>query len=353
MASILAAVIMALRVGLVGAGRVALVHLRALMQASFQVSLKVTHLVVSHNLERATALASKAHIPNVSTELDDIFNNSEIDFVVVASSSVAHADCLKRAAASRKPIFCEKPGGISYEELVEVKAALDASGTKHMIAFNHRLDPNAVRIKASLESGEIGDIISLTLINRDESVPKREFIKGSGGIFRDLAIHEFDMANYLVGRKALQVWAKGEVKKFPYFAEEGDYDSASVLICYEGGAVCNVSLARGNAYGYDQRTEVFGTNGTASSQNIGPNQVEAWTAKGLVKNPLFYGSARTSFEARYGESFAKEMQVFLSYLKDDTVKVPDINDAIRAMQIADAANESVRTGAFVAVEQLA
>mmetsp|Transcript_29403 Transcript_29403/g.52627 ORF Transcript_29403/g.52627 Transcript_29403/m.52627 type:complete len:162 (+) Transcript_29403:136-621(+) len=161
------------------------------------------------------------------------------------------------------------------------------------------------------------------------------------------------MANYLVGRQVSKVWAKGEVKKFPYFAEEGDFDSASVLICYDGGVVVNVSLARGNSYGYDQRTEVFGTLGTAVSQNIGPNQVEAWTAKGLAKDPLFYGPDKTSFEARYGESFVKEMKLFLHYLRDDNIKVPNIDDAIRAMQIAEAAKESAKTGAFELIEQLA
>jgi myo-inositol 2-dehydrogenase/D-chiro-inositol 1-dehydrogenase len=322
------------------------------VQASFEFPLKVTHLVVSRNLERGRQLASRANIAHVSTDLSDIFNSPDIDFVVVASSSVVHSHCLKLAAEAHKPIFCEKPGGVSLEELLEAKRALDASGTKHMIAFNHRLDPNAVRIKAALDSGEVGDIISLTLINRDEFVPPREFIRGSGGIFKDLAIHEFDMANFLIGRPVTQVWAKGEVKKFPYFAEEDDYDVASVLVCYEGGIVCNVSLARGCSYGYDQRTEVFGTSGTAVSQNIGPNQVEAWTAKGLAKDPLFYGSDKPSFEARYGESFAKEMKVFLRFLRGEDVKVPNIDDAIRAMQIADAATASAKSGAFVPIEQL-
>ena len=221
-----------------------------------------------------------------------------IDAVVVASPTALHFEHLKLAIAAQKHIFCEKPIDLSIENILEIKRHLSAIQIKFMLGFNRRFDPNILKIKKELKDGRLGRTQSVKLISRDPGPPPMEFIKTSGGLFLDMAIHDFDLARHLMGSEVTQVFTTAGIFGQLPLETVGDVDTAVSVLKFEDNSFATIENSRNSSYGYDQRVEVFGDKGLVSSQNKSDDTVSFADQKGFLHpKPMKF------FIERYKESY--------------------------------------------------
>ena len=296
------------RVGLVGAGRIGRVHSKTLAQLVSNASLvSVTDI----NLAAAEDCATANGIPDVAASFDAMLEDASLDAVVIASSTDTHAPFIIKAAEAGKHIFCEKPIALDLTIIDEALVAARSAGVKLMVGFNRRFDANHQRIKAAIEQGEIGAPHLMHIISRDPAPPPIEYIKVSGGLFFDMMIHDFDMARFLLG-EVEEVYACAGVMVDPAIGEAGDIDTAIVTLRFANGAMGTIDNSRQAVYGYDQRVEVFGSNGAARSDNQYPDTVTVSSAHHVARGlPLNF------FLERYLASYQAELEAFARCVADD------------------------------------
>ncbi len=241
----------------------------------------------------------------------------EVDAVLICSSTDTHAQFISEAAKAGKHIFCEKPIAFDVEEIDQALADVAKAGVKLQIGFNRRFDANAERMKAGISNGEIGVPHRLHIISRDPSPPPPEYVKRSGGMFVDMTIHDFDMARFLMGCEATEVYTAAGVMVDPEIGKLGDVDTAVITMKFENGAIVTIDNSREAVYGYDQRMEVFGSGGSLESANNFPNHVLRRSAEQLSsEKPMYF------FLERYHDSFVKEMNAFVqAILNNEEVPV--------------------------------
>ncbi len=317
------------RIGVLGCGRIGQVH-----AGSIQSIERATLVAVAD----ASADAAQACAERFRTEVravSDILTATDIDAVVVATSTPTHFDMIHRAASEGKAVFCEKPIDLSSERVRMCLATIERAGIPFMTAFNQRFDPHFRAVRERIKGGEIGDIETVTIISRDPAPPPASYVKGSGGIFRDMMIHDLDMARFILGEEPATVFAAGSNLIDPAIKEAGDIDTAAVILTTETGRICQISNSRRTTYGYDKRLEVHGSKGMLRVSNVLEDHVESANQSGF-RSAL----AQPFFLERFGVAYLAEMKHFVDAVLSGTRPAPSAQDGLRAQVLADAATRS-------------
>ena len=333
-----------LRVGIIGAGRIGQVHAK-----SFTYHIPQAEIVAISDLfpENAQKVADDLGIPKAVQDYHEILNDPTVDAVLICSSTDTHADIAVEAAKAGKHIFCEKPVDLTVAKIKAVEAAVKEAGVKLQIGFNRRYDHNFAAIKDLANAGKLGQLQTIKITSRDPEPPPVSYVKVSGGIFYDMMIHDFDMARFLAGSEVTEVNAVGSVLVDPGIGEAGDVDTALVTLKFENGAIGVIDNSRKAVYGYDQRVEVFGSEGCAEDQNDTPNTAVLSTADGAV-----HGVAYKVMWDRYTGAFVAEMQAFADAVINDKETPVTGEDGLYPVLMAAAATKSLHEGRPVKISEI-
>ncbi|MCD7722799.1 MAG: inositol 2-dehydrogenase [Clostridiales bacterium] len=321
-----------IKLGIIGAGRIGWVHAKSI---TYHIPAAEIIAVSDIYVESAKKLAEELSIPNYYSDYHEILNNKEIEAVLICSSTDTHADIACEAAAAGKHVFCEKPVDLTVAKIKKVIAAVDKAGVKLQIGFNRRYDHNFAEIKRLADIGKIGKIQTVKITSRDPEPPTIEYVKVSGGIFLDMTVHDFDMARF-IGGEVEEVYANATVMVDDEIGRAGDVDTALVALKFKSGAIGVIDNCRKAAYGYDQRLEVFGSNGQASAANDTPTNVSFIDANSNQSDkPLYF------FLERYMQSFTDEMAQFIDCVVNDKPTQTTVYDGLEALRLGLAAKKSV------------
>ncbi|KAG2787724.1 Myo-inositol 2-dehydrogenase [Phytophthora cactorum] len=334
-----------LRVGIVGAGRIGQVHAQGVQRTS-----AVVHCIQLPAREtepaRAERIAKKYGIPNWTNDASEVLSHPEIDAVLICSPTDKHAEQIIEAAKNKKHIFCEKPVDLELDVVNKAIKATEDAGVKLMIGFQRRFDANFLRIKEAIDNDEIGNVNMIRITSRDPGPPPVSYIKSSGGLFRDMTIHDFDMARFLVGDEVDEVYTMAKSVN-PDIATAGDIDTAVVLLKFRNGVICYIENSREAAYGYDQRVEVLGSKGSVACDNNHANQVVVSTGQSVRRDlPLHF------FLERYMDAYVGEMEAFIRVCTTGAPVPVGGDDGREALLLALAANKSLAENRPVKVDEL-
>ena len=319
-----------MKVALCGAGRIGKVHALAL---AGNARARLACVIDPHG-PSAQALAAQYGVP-VMTEAE-AFADPAIDAVLIGSSTDQHARQIVAAATAGKAIFCEKPIDLDIERVRQVLEHLERHPVPFMLGFNRRFDPNFVTLKAQIDAGVIGKVEMVTILSRDPDLPPIDYLRTSGGIFRDMMIHDFDMARFLVGEEFVDVQAMGSVQVDPAVATAGDLDTAIATLRTASGTLVSISNSRRATYGYDQRIEVHGAKGMLRADNVRESTVVLSNQDGIrLEKPLHF------FLERYATAYANEIEAFVALTLDSKTAVPDASDGLKALELAERALASL------------
>ena len=327
-----------LKIGLLGAGRIGQVHAAAISAHPDSVLAAVSDVYVP----AAEALATPYDAAVKSS--DEIIADSAIDAVLVATSTDTHSDLIEAATRAGKAVLCEKPVDLSLARARVCLANAEQTGQPVMVGFNRRFDPNFALIKAGLAAGEIGKAELLSITSFDPAPPPVSYIKVSGGLFRDMMIHDFDMANFIMGEAPVSISATGSCVVDPEIGAAGDIDTAIVTLTYADGKLAVIKNSRRAGYGYDQRLEVLGADGLLQVNNMLESSVVKSTTDGVVSaKPTYF------FLERYMPAYRAEWAAFVEAVKADNPMPVTLEDGVQALAMAEAAKQSLDTGKPVAL----
>ena len=332
---------MTVRFGLLGAGRIGKVHAKAIASNPKAKLVAVADAMA----DAASALATQYGAETRS--IDAIESAADIDAVIICTPTDTHADLIERFARAGKAIFCEKPIHLDVERVKSCLRVVDETGATLMVGFNRRFDPHFQAVRAAIDAGQIGTVEMVTIISRDPGAPPVDYIKRSGGIFRDMTIHDFDMARFLLGEEIETVSAQASVLVDPAIGTAGDYDSVSVMLSTASGKHATISNSRRATYGYDQRIEVHGSKGSVAAENQRPVSIEIANASGYTRPPL-----HDFFMTRYTEAYAREISSFIDFVESKSPATPSGTDGLIALALADAALKSAQEGRAVKVSEI-
>jgi myo-inositol 2-dehydrogenase/D-chiro-inositol 1-dehydrogenase len=325
-------------IAIIGAGRIGRIHARN--GAAQGLRLKyVVDTAPGAAAELAAATQSRA------ASLDEVFSDPSIEGVVIASATDTHLPYSIRAIEAGKAVFCEKP---IDQDLARARAAsgkLGAPGVRLFLGFNRRFDPHFQALKARLEAGEAGRLETLHITSHDPAPPPIAYVKVSGGLFKDMAIHDFDMARWLLGEEPAEVFAAGSCLVDPAIGEAGDVDTARTLLRTPSGRICVISNTRRSGYGYDQRIEAFGSEGVLRADNVLESTVSLWGPDGGRGDAL-----QNFFLDRYAQAYRREMAHFAAVVRGEARPAVGYADGVAALALAQAAQQSCRENAVVRLD---
>ncbi len=327
-----------IRFGVLGAGRIGKVHGMTIAKST---KAKVAY-VADADAKAAAALAA-----SVGAKVDTVENiiaAKDVDAILICTPTDTHADLIEAAAKAGKSILCEKPISLTAERTIACLKVVEKAKTPLMIGFNRRHDPNFAALEKRIRAGEIGNVELATIISRDPGPPPVSYIERSGGLFRDMMIHDFDMARFLVGEEFVTVHGFGSSIVDPAIGKAGDVDTASVHMITATGKIAVITNSRRATYGYDQRMEVHGSKGMLRAHNVHENTVEFAGAAGFTGAVV-----QNFFLERYAGAYANEIDAFLTAIEKGTDPRANGHDGLMAQKLADAATESVKTGKAVSV----
>jgi myo-inositol 2-dehydrogenase/D-chiro-inositol 1-dehydrogenase len=332
---------MTIRFALLGAGRIGKVHARA-VSANPGARL----VAVADALDKAANDIAAQYGCEVRT-IDRILASADIDAVVICTPTDTHADLIEKFSAAGKAIFCEKPIDLSVKRVQDCLKIVAANKTVLMVGFNRRFDPHFMAVRAAIDAGEIGAVEMVTIVSRDPGAPPIEYVKRSGGIFRDMTIHDFDMARFLLGEEITTVSAQASVLVDKAIGEAGDYDSVSVMLSTASGKHATISNSRRATYGYDQRIEAHGSKGSVAAENQRAVSIEVANARGYTRPPLY-----DFFMTRYTQAYANEIAAFIGAIEGKVPASPSGQDGLIALALADAAVKSTKEGRAVKLSEV-
>ncbi|MDX7992811.1 inositol 2-dehydrogenase [Xenorhabdus sp. Reich] len=320
-------------IALFGAGRIGQVH------AANIANHKETCLysVIDPHLASAETLAQKYQAKIQTTE--EAMADPDIHGVLIASATDTHADLIELAARNNKMIFCEKPVHLDLERVRQCLITVAACQVPLFVGFNRRYDPQFRRLKNLLNAGTVGKVESLLITSRDPSPPPAEYVRVSGGMFRDMSIHDFDMARFLLGEEPCAIYAQGSNLVDPAIGLAGDIDTAFIVMKFPSGAMATISNSRRSGYGYDQRLELHGENGLLTAGNIKENSVEFLGEKGCIA-----AKPEHFFLQRYHEAYIAEWSHFVDVMAGRVIPETSGIDGEQALYLADKALESLKLG---------
>ena len=322
-----------LEIAVIGAGRIGRIH---------------AGNIATHQAARLAGIADS--VPEAAAHLAEALGSRALciedalraDAVLIASPTPTHAAYIERAAAGQRPVFCEKPIDLSADRVRACLAAVRQAGTTLMVGFNRRFDPHFAALKSRLDAGQIGALELLSITSRDPAPPPVAYIASSGGLFRDMMIHDLDMARFLLNEEPTEVTAAAACLVDPAIGAAGDVDTAVVTLRTASGRLCQISNSRRASYGYNQRIEAHGAAGMLRAGNVLPTTVELADAEGFRTDPVL-----PFFLERYASAYRAELDAFVAAVGGGTPARPDGEDGLRALLLADAALESSRTGGTV------
>jgi myo-inositol 2-dehydrogenase / D-chiro-inositol 1-dehydrogenase len=326
------------RIGLLGAGRIGRIH------AGSVAAHPKAQLAAVADAEAQAAQNLAASTGASVSSVDAIIADPDIDAVLICTPTDTHADLIEQAARAGKAVFCEKPVDLDAERIRACLRVMEEAGAPLMIGFNRRFDPSFSALKRRVDAGEIGQVELVTILSRDPAPPPLAYIARSGGLFRDMMIHDLDLARHFLGEEPVEVHAVASCLVDPAIGEAGDVDTAAVLLKTASGRIAQISNSRRATYGYDQRIEVHGSLGLLAAGNRHATTVTFAGAGGYLTDP-----ALPFFLERYAEAYRLELAAFLDAVAGGRAPGPTGEDGLRAQRLADAATESARSGRPVRV----
>lgn len=323
-----------IKIAVLGCGRIGRMHARLLARHSGARLTSVFDVVPEAVADAATELGVRAAV-----SIEDSLGESGVEAVLIATPTNTHVDLIIAAAQAGKAILCEKPIDLSLARALECAAVVKSCRAPVMIGFNRRFDPSFRAVRERVAAGEIGRIEQVIITSRDPSPPPASYVKVSGGLFRDMTIHDFDMARYLAG-DIVSVYAAGANLIDPAIKVEGDIDTAMIVMRGASGALVHINNSRRCVYGYDQRIEVFGAEGMLQAGNQFPTSVRLFDARATAAGD----PVQPFFIERYAAAYAAEIDHFLECVRSGATPLARFADGVEALRIAEAAERSLETG---------
>lgn len=325
-------------IALFGAGRIGTVHGNNIQQHP-ETQVKY---VIDPVSSAAEALAAKLNA-TVATEAQAL-QDPAIAAIVICSATSTHADLIEKGLQAGKAVFCEKPIDLSIQRVQQVLEAIKDCEQPLFLAFNRRFDPGVAEMQRRISAGEIGDLELVTVVSKDPGALPIEYLKVSGGMFRDMTIHDFDMARFFLGEEPVRVSATAATLTDPAIKAEGDIDTACVTLQCASGKIAVITNSRRASFGYDQRVEAHGSLGTLRTENVPMNMLVQEREDGVRREkPMFF------FVERYAQSYQAEWAHFVEVLHGKIAPSVSGEDGHRALLLAEAAYESLNTGRVVEV----
>ncbi len=270
---------------------------------------------------------------------------ADVDAVVVGTPTDTHVDLTLHAVKLGKAVLCEKPIDLDMNRVDTAVAEIAKQNGRVMLAFNRRFDPTSIALRQAIDAGDIGDVRQVIISSRDPGLPPHEYLLRSGGIFRDMVIHDFDMARWLLGEEPVEIMATASRLIAPELAEMGDYDTTMVQMRTASGRQCHINCCREAVYGYDQRFEIFGSHGMLLNENLRPTTIRRWRQDATeVREPLM-----NFFLERYADAYRNELAAFVDAVSKAAPLPVTPHDGRQALWLAECALKSVQTGQAVAV----
>jgi len=329
-----------LRVAVLGAGRIGKIH-----AANVAGNPKAKLVTVADPY--GTAAKDLADHLGCEASLDPFaaIGRGDVDAIIVGTPTDTHVSLMLHAVRKGKAVLCEKPIDLDIAKVDAAIHEVEQLNGRVMVAFNRRFDPSARRLRRSIDDGEIGDVRQVIISSRDPGMPPREYVRHSGGIFRDMVIHDFDMARWLLGEEPIEVMATASRLVDPGLAEFDDFDTLMVQMRTASGRQCHINCCREAVYGYDQRMEIFGSTGMLLNENLRPTTVRRWgKIETEVRDPLL-----NFFLERYAEAYKAEFDQFVDAIESGSPMPTTPHDGRQALRLADCALESALTGRAVKV----
>ncbi len=324
---------------LFGAGRIGRLH-----AANLAASAKALLASVYDVDESAARQVAEQHGARFAADVDAALA-SDIDAVLIASSTDTHVDLITAAARAGKAVFCEKPIDLDITQVNRCWEAIADCGVPVQIGFNRRYDPHHRALHDAVQAGEIGSVEMMIISSRDPAPPPADYLKVSGGLFRDMMIHDFDMARFVLGEEPIAVSAMASCLVDSGIGALGDVDTAMVTLSTATGVLCHINNSRRAVYGYDQRVEAFGRNGMLCSDNLRPTSLIRYGKTSTTRDPLLH-----FFLERYQQSYRAELDDFIDAVEQGRNTSVTFEDGRRALLLADAAEQSLRTGTAISLE---
>lgn len=329
------------RIAVLGAGRIGKIH-----AASVAANPKAKLVAVADPFGDAVRTVAEAHGADAMTDAMEAIARPDVDAVVIGTPTDTHVGLMTRAVELGKAVLCEKPIDLDIAESEKAAANVERLGGKVMLAFNRRFDTTFAEIRRSIDAGRIGEVRQVVISSRDPGMPPAAYVKSSGGIFRDMTIHDLDMARWLLGEEPVLVSAIGSrLVDAPLLEQYDDYDTVMVTLQTASGKQAVINNCREAVYGYDQRVEVLGSTGLLTHDNLRPTTMRLTTAEMTdAQEPLL-----NFFLERYAQAYRAEMNAFVDAIADGKPMPTTVRDGVLALRLAECAVESVRTGRAVAV----
>ena len=334
-----------MRIALLGCGRIGRMHAGNLERHSEAI------LAMVYDVHRPSAEEVAArHGVRAAESAEEVFGSPDVDAILVATTTDTHVSFIEMAVAAGKPVLCEKPIDLDLGRVNICAERIAGTGVPIQIGFNRRFDPGHRAARNAARSGEIGELHQVMITSRDPAMPSREYYKAAGGLFRDMTIHDFDLARYMLDEEPEEVFAIGDrLIDMSMMDELEDHDSAMILLRTASGKQCHINNSRTAVYGYDQRVELLCSEGMILSGNRKPHEMQRYTESGVeAGEPYLY-----FFIERYQEAFMAEIDAFLASIRAGSVPEPGFEDGRQALRLAEAAYLSVRERRLVRVAEIA
>jgi myo-inositol 2-dehydrogenase/D-chiro-inositol 1-dehydrogenase len=329
-----------IHIAVLGAGRIGKIHAR---NAARCAGAKLV-VIADPFIDAAKALADELGCEATSDPTAAILRN-DVDAIVVGTPTNTHAELMLLAVRNGKAVLCEKPIHADMQGSLDVAKEVEQRNGRVMMAFNRRFDPTSQAFRKAIDAGDVGEVRQVIISSRDPRMPPDDYVKTSGGIFRDMVIHDLDFARWLLGEEPVEVMATASRLVAPELEKLGDFDTVMVLLKTASGKQAHINCCREAVYGYDQRFEVFGAKGMLVQDNLRPSTMRRWSADATdAREPLL-----NFFLERYVDAYRNELTAFVDALNAKSAMPTSVNDGLQALRLAEAALESVNTGKAVKV----
>ncbi|UCI31637.1 inositol 2-dehydrogenase [Mesorhizobium sp. B4-1-4] len=336
---------MMLRIAVLGCGRIGQMHAanvarhpRSKLAAVFDVNSEAAEKVAAAQGVKAAASA------------EEIFASDTVDAVLIATATPTHADYIEMAVAAGKAVLCEKPIDLSLARVEACAANIGDTKIPIQLGFNRRYDPGHSAARTAMLAGDIGELHQVIITSRDPALPPRAYLEAAGGLFRDMTIHDFDLARFMLGEEPTEVFALANALIDPALGKELDeVDSAMFILRTASGKQCHINNSRTAVYGYDQRVELIGSAGMLLSDNRKPHELRRFTSTAAEASQPY----QFFFLERYQEAFMAEIDGFVDCVEKGAVPLASFEDGRRALILAEAAYKSMKEARLVRVSEVA
>ena len=329
-----------IKIAVLGCGRIGQMHARNVSNHP-DTSLAA---VYDTNKEFGERIANELNVPLINDD-KKIFEDNNIDAILIASPTATHIEFIEKSVASNKPVYCEKPIDLNISKVNECAKRLQGNTVPIHLGFNRRFDPGHVATRDAMIAGEIGDLHQVIITSRDPGLPSMEYYKEAGGLLRDMTIHDFDIARFMLQEDPVKVFAIANALEEPKLKSElNDFDTVMVIMETKSGKQCHINNSRSSKYGYDQRIELVGNKGMVLSDNKKINNVKKYSANGENTSTVEH-----FFLERYHDAFMNGLTSFAACIKNKTMPDVGFEDGRKALLLAEAAYESLKNHQMVNV----